>query len=418
MHILISCFGSAGDVYPFLAIGQALRQRGHEVELLASPYFQQRIEAAGLGFVQVGTLEDYQRAVADADLWHARKSFSVVWQHMQVHLRQATQTILDRARPDTVLVGSTLAWSSRMAQEKLGLPGATVHLSPSCIFSAEDPSVWPGLSGLRHLPAWLVRPIQQTIERLALDPVVLPELNTLRADFGLPPVRRVMSQWSHSPDRVICAFPDWFAAPQSDWPANNVTTDFPRWNAAPGAVLDPMLARFLQSGPPPVGITPGSAMAHGKPVFERALAACDALGLRAVVVTPYRDQLPEKLPPFARHVSYVPFDLLLPKLAAFVHHGGIGTLAQTLAAGVPQLITPFAHDQFDNALRLQKLGAGLSVAPLASMAKWTRTLHQLVGNPAIAEASHRWAVRSHEAEPAASLIAGQIEQLQPKGQTP
>ncbi|GAB3251626.1 glycosyltransferase [Chitinimonas naiadis] len=418
MHILISCFGSAGDVYPFLAIGQALRQRGHEVSLLASPYFQQRIEAAGLGYIQVGTLEDYHRAVADTDLWHPRRSFSIVWQHMRVHLRAAYQQVLDHARSDTVLVGSTLAWSSRMAQEKLGLPGVTVHLSPSCLFSAHDPAIWPGLGWLRSLPTGLVRPLQSLIERVGMDPVVLPGLNALRAELGLPPTRRVMSHWANSPQKVICAFPDWFAALQPDWPANTITTDFPRWNASTGAVLDPMLARFLQSGPPPVGITPGSAMAHGRPVFERALAACDALGLRAVLITPYRDQLPEKLPAFARHVNYVPFDLLLPKLAAFVHHGGIGTLAQSLAAGVPQLITPFAHDQFDNAARLEKLGAGRSIAPLASTGKWIKALHGLVGNEDIADACHRWALQSHGDVPAAVRIAEQIETLRPVGTQP
>lgn len=75
MHVLISCIGSASDVYPFIAIGQILRSRGHRVDLLSSPYFRDRVESAGLAFIPIGTLEDYQHAVADADLWHPRRSF-------------------------------------------------------------------------------------------------------------------------------------------------------------------------------------------------------------------------------------------------------------------------------------------------------------------------------------------------------
>ena len=100
--------------------------------------------------------------------------------------------------------------------------------------------------------------------------------------------------------------------------------------------------------------------------FERGLAACDALDLRVVIITPYRDQLPANLPASAMQVSYASFELLLPKLAALIHHGGIGTSAQCLAAGLPQLITPWAHDQFDNATRLRRLGVAKSISPLAN----------------------------------------------------
>ncbi len=152
-------------------------------------------------------------------------------------------------------------------------------------------------------------------------------------------------------------------------------------------------------------------MAHGRPVFERALVACKELGLRAVLITPYRDQLPAELPGFARHASYVPFDLLLPKLGAFVHHGGIGTSAQCLAAGVPQLVTPFAHDQFDNAARLNKLGVAGSVAPTASAGAWIGALRKLLGDAETIDACRCWAQKSREAAPAAVLIAEQIETL-------
>lgn len=239
MHVLISCVGSAGDVFPFIAIGQALRERGHRVDLLASAYFADRIASAGLGFAAIGTLDDYENAVADPDLWHPRRSFPLLWHNIERNLRDAYGKIVERAGSDAVLVGSTLAFNSRLAQETLGLPGATVHLSPSCIFSARAPAQWPGLAWLGWLPTWLTRAFLNAIERAVLDRVVLPGLNAFRAELGLPATRRVMSHWLNSPDQVICAFPAWFAAPQSDWPANSVAVDFPRWAGSTDTDLDP-----------------------------------------------------------------------------------------------------------------------------------------------------------------------------------
>lgn len=411
MHALISCIGSAGDVHPFIAIGQALRERGHRVDLLTSPYFRERVESAGLGFVPIGTLEDYEETVRNADLWHPRRGFPLIWRSIERNLRGAYRQVADRAEADSVLIGSTLAFHSRLAQEKLALRGATVHLSPSCLFSACAPAEWPGLSWLRYLPRWLVKIMLNAIERTFIDPVVLPGLNAFRAELGLPAVRQVMSHWLNSPEQVICAFPDWFAAPQSDWPKHCVTTDFPRWRESVSAVLDHSLLQFLEAGAPPIGITPGSAMAHGRPIFERALAACDALGLRIVIVTPYRDQLPATLPASAMHVSYASFELLLPKLAALIHHGGIGTSAQCLAAGIPQLITPWAHDQFDNVSRLRRLGVAKSIGPLANTNAWTRALRQLVHDDKVSTNCRRLAQSISCDTPASTRIVEQIEKL-------
>lgn len=412
MHILISCFGSAGDVHPFIAIGQTLKARGHAVEVLTSPFFRERIARAGLDFVPVGTVEDYQQAVDNPLLWDARRAFDVVWEGMRPRLAEAYERVRERVRPDTVLVGSTLAWSARMAQEKLGLPLATVHLAPACLFSALEPAVWPGMGWMRRAPTWLVRAVMAAVDKWEFDRKVLPDLNRLRAELQLPPTQRVLSTWMHSPDKVICAFPDWFAMPQADWPPHSVATGFPLLAAAGGAVLDPMLERFLSSGPAPVVFTPGSAMAHGRDFFARALAACDALGRRAVFVTPYRDQLPAALPPSVRHAAYVPFDLLAPRAAVFVHHGGVGTSAQCLAVGVPQVVVPRAHDQFDNGARLARLGVAAVVRPDAPPADWARALMHLSSDATVAAACNEMAGKMAASRPL-EQIANEIERLRP-----
>jgi UDP:flavonoid glycosyltransferase YjiC (YdhE family) len=92
--------------------------------------------------------------------------------------------------------------------------------------------------------------------------------------------------------------------------------------------------------------------------FRMAAEACETLGRRGVLITKYAEQLPAELPAGVRHFEYIPFSKVLPSAAAFVHHGGIGTTGQALAAGVPQFVTPFNHDQPDNAERVRRLGAG------------------------------------------------------------
>ena len=414
MHILISCVGSAGDVHPFIAIGQVLARRGHEVELVTSPHFASRIEAAGLTCTPVGTEADFEHVVHHADLWNPRSCFPVLWQAIAQRLVEAHSLLVARAQPGrTVLVGSTLAIPVRLAQETHGLPAAMVHLSPVCMWSAQAPAVLPGLGDLSGWPPALVRLIQSVVERSFIDRVVAPGFDRIRQDLGLPPVRRLLSRWIHSPQRVVCAWPDWFSPKQSDWPAQAVTTGFARWSGTQGQSLAPALLDFLNAGPAPIGFTPGSAMAQGRDFFARAVASSAALNQRALLITPYADQLPNPLPPHAHAVSYAPFDALLPRLAALVHHGGIGTTAQALAAGLPQAVLPFAHDQFDNATRLVKCGVALRLTARSSVRQWTDSLDRLQNDASIAAACQRHAELMANDGDAADHIADQIGSLQP-----
>jgi UDP:flavonoid glycosyltransferase YjiC (YdhE family) len=119
-------------------------------------------------------------------------------------------------------------------------------------------------------------------------------------------------------------------------------------------------------------------MRFAKPYFAAAVEALQAVGRRGVLLTPYAEQLPGALPAGIVHFDYVPLGQLLPRAAALVHHGGIGTAAQGLAAGTPQLVMPLAHDQPDNADRLRRLGVGRELRPKSfSAANVARELQAL-----------------------------------------
>ena len=127
--------------------------------------------------------------------------------------------------------------------------------------------------------------------------------------------------------------------------------------------LAPDLSSFISDGEPPIVFTPGTAMKHADRFFQASIQASMELGRRALLITRYPDQLPHRLPDGVAKATYVPFQTVLPRCAALVHHGGIGTAAQALAAGIPQLVRPMAFDQPDNAARLERLGVASSIRP-------------------------------------------------------
>ena len=95
--------------------------------------------------------------------------------------------------------------------------------------------------------------------------------------------------------------------------------------------------------------------------FHESVAAARELGVRAMLVTNFPEQVPAGLPSHVKTFGYLPFSGLLPHAALLVYHGGIGTLAQTIKAGIPHLVVPSGHDQFDNAWRIERLGLGRGI---------------------------------------------------------
>ncbi len=106
-----------------------------------------------------------------------------------------------------------------------------------------------------------------------------------------------------------------------------------------------------------------SARARQHTILRSAIEACQLLGQRGILLTQHPEQLPAQLPQGIQHFTYVPFSTVLPRALALVFHGGIGTTAQAIAAGIPQVIRPMAYDQPDTAARVEKLGIGVSLDP-------------------------------------------------------
>ena len=247
---------------------------------------------------------------------------------------------------------------------------------------------------MRGWPRWAKSAVFWMGDRVLVDPVIAPTLNALRRELGLEAVRRVYTRWNNSPQLVLGLFPEWFARHQPDWPANTKAVGFPLWDPPAAAHLSAEVNEFLDDGDPPVVFAPGSANVQAGDFFRTAVEVCERLGRRGMLMTKYPAQLPKHLPPSVRSFGFVPFSELLPRAAALVHHGGIGTCAQGLASGIPQLVMPMAYDQLDNGLRLARLGVG-QVAPRNrfKVARVSATLAPLLDSPEVASRCREYASR-------------------------
>ncbi|WP_175765241.1 glycosyltransferase [Burkholderia ambifaria] len=409
--MIVTAIGSAGDVHPLLGVARALAMRGHDVVFCTHPPFEATVRRCGFAFVPVGTASEYEAAMANPALWDPSTSFRTLWQVIAPVLRPHYDALCALTDRDTVLVGTLWAFSARFMQERHGTPYVSVQVSPSTLLSAHVPPTHPRLTIPARWPLPVKVALMTLIERQVLDRVCGPALNAVRRDLGLAPARRVLGRWLHSTDGVLCLFPDWFAPAQRDWPARLLQSGFPLFNDVATPDDDPALDAFLAAGEPPVVFTAGSTRVDHA-VYARAVAdAMRATGARGILLSPH-DAAPDGDRLLVRR--FVPMRTLLPRCRALVHHGGIGTAALAFEAGIPQVVTPFAHDQFDNAQRVATSGAGIRIDAPIDGARLGAALMRVLNEPEFAVYAERARTLINAAPNGCETAADFIERLAPK----
>jgi rhamnosyltransferase subunit B len=361
LHFVVVTIGSAGDLFPFMRVALALREGGHRVSMLGPVQHAPFVEPTGLAFHGLPADE----AVLDhPDLWHPTRGLAVVWRATRPAMAQIPAFVAALPRDQRiVLLAHPLALpeADLCRAQRPGLKVAAIYLAPSNLPTVHDPLMLGPYPVPRWVPLGARRWLWRRIGKALIDPVSLPDVNAARASHGLAPVASLIEHIVQVPDLSVTLFPEWFAPTQPDWPQPLARAGFPLFDPSPQAELSPQVARFLEEGARPVVFTPGTGNRQAAHYFRCALDACARRGLRAILLTPHRAQLPAQLPTPVLWQDYVPLRALLPHVAALVHHGGIGTTAEALRAGTPQLVVPLAHDQFDNAARVVALGAGARV---------------------------------------------------------
>jgi rhamnosyltransferase subunit B len=417
LKFVVVPMGSAGDVHPLTWLARVLMGRGHEVVMVVQAVAGDVAERAGVPFVGVGDAKDQEQVVRHPDLWHPRKAFNLIARHMPDYARTMIPAIRKQVAPErTVLVAGTLAFAARIVGERWNVPMVSVHLQPSLMMSVEEtPVMMAGGEWMTRAPRWLKRGFFG-LANLQVDWRLGRPLGRVRREVGIRErmprgMMRGGGGWWHSPDGVVCLFPEWFAKKAADWPRQAVLTRFPLYDESDVLERDEKVERFMAGGDAPVVITPGSANAQAERFIREAVGAVRKLGRRGMVVTRYPEQVPADLGAGIETFEYVPFAWVFPRAAAVIHHGGIGTTAQCLAAGVPQLIMPMAHDQPDNAARVKRMGVGDYLYPKAFRAEEiARRLKELAASAAVKKACARYRCKMGQ-QMAPGAVAELIEEM-------
>ena len=423
-RIVLATFGSLGDLHPYIAIALDLARAGHEPVIATTDYHREAVEVEGIEFapmrpsaVEMGDpVELLQR------LFHPTRGPEYLIRDLVMpHVRGAYED-LDRACTHAdLIVTHPLAFTGRLVAEKRAIPWRSTVLSPLSLMSSVDPPLFgpaPWLLWLRKLGLAPYRAVFGLVKR-AVAAWEAP-LHALRADLGLPRMPPAQFEGQYAPEGNLALFSSVLAEPASDWPPNTTICGFPPYDGKRiDAALERELDAYLEAGPPPIVFTLGSSVSmFATRFFENAIEAARRLARRAVLVT---GQDPSH---YAATITaagladgaikvfrYLPYSKVFPHAALNVHHGGVGTLAHALAAGKPQLITPVAFDQPDNARRAARLGLSRAVAfGKLDADRMTAALRKLLESPSytMRAAAVARIVREEEQEPRAAALLARV----------
>ena len=366
-RIVFATFGSLGDLHPYIAVARELRQRGHRPLLASFEEHREAVEVAGVEFAPMRpALSAFgERTAMMEQLFHPWRGPELMVRGIFIpHVRESYQDLARACRGADLLVTHPLAFAGPLLAQKEGLRWVSTALSPMTLFSAIDPPLFPAAPWMHWARRLGVAPYRLLfrIPRAMVHRWERP-LREFRAELGLPATDAITQfEGQHSPRLNLALFSRVLAAPQPDWPVNTVVCGFPRYDGVPPDThVQAELESFLASGEPIVFGLGSSAVMVAGDFWRAAIEAAQRLKRRAMLLTGSPPEDLGAVPPTVKAFQYLPYSAVFPRALAIVHSGGIGTLAQALAAGRPQLIVPVAFDQPDNARRAVKLGVARSI---------------------------------------------------------
>jgi UDP:flavonoid glycosyltransferase YjiC (YdhE family) len=392
-RVLLATFGSLGDLHPSIAMGLALKARGHVARVATSSDYRAAVLAAGLEFAPVapaladlGTPQELARRLADP----LRATQRMVKELLMPHLRASHQQLRAAAADADLLISHPLTFMVQVVAAEQGKPWLATVLAPASFLSRDDPPAMLPINSMqiaRRIGPWLydllMHSIRATVRRWEQP------LHDYRRELGLPATQQVMvMEGQFSPLGTLALFDAPLMRPQPDWPPHTHICGTPLFD---GTVAEPtvlaQLQEFLAAGTPPIVFALGSsAVWLGGEFWPAAVIAATQLGRRAILITGSASLA--QLPPSVRAFEYLPYSHVFPHACAVVHQAGIGTLSQALRAGRPQLITPVWFDQPDNAARAVKLGVARTLPfRRVTAARLAQQLRLLLADPAYANAA-------------------------------
>jgi len=374
MQITLSSFGTLGDLFPYLALGRALRDRGHKV-VMAIPggllAYAQRARLDALPCYTHHGREHVKASAAGFDHWPADLAAAVTEPEAQTRakteaeqgkwqasfdLKARIQDLVAACKNAELLVCHSLVAGEPVAAEIAGIPCVQAEVAPERLWQGRFRSFLAELEGKSPLKSLSARKYFEWLQRH-------------RRETGLPETPR--SGWDGyfwSVPTLLAASP-LFLAPldTSGWKAELCGFwfyDDPEdctWKP------DPELAAFVERIPAPLVVSFSSLpLVEPDRILALHVEAARQIGRPLVVLTGWSGLEESAGLPWGGDVlvrGFLPQDWLFARAAAVIHHGGIGTIARALRNACPMLVEPWGNDQFFNALLVLKNGVGVAAHP-------------------------------------------------------
>jgi sterol 3beta-glucosyltransferase len=376
MRILLLTIGTRGDVQPFIALGQRLKQNGHDVALCTSSSFSSFVERQGLeyrylnnDFVELAQGETGRRAMEESGglvgrlrwMAEAARLFKPIF-------RKTLREEWEVAQDAEVIIHNPQSVGGFHIAEALGVPGIMADALPTWVPTGAFPSFtvpdiklgkWYNRLTYRLLPLMTGSMFGGVVKQWRSETLKLPP----RSRFG-----GELAQTDGRPVPVLYSFSRHVLPPPADWPEHINVTGYWVLDETHDWHPSPELLNFLDAGPPPVFVGFGSMGGRDPARTTRlVLEALARAGQRGLLVTGWGGLETEKLPETVFKVENAPYSWLFPRMAAVVHHGGAGTTGAGLQAGKPTVICPFVADQPFWGKRVAALGAGPPPIPQSNL---------------------------------------------------
>jgi vancomycin aglycone glucosyltransferase len=377
MRILLASHGTRGDVQPIVALGSALKARGHIVRLVVPSNFVAWVRGFGLDAYSDGVDVEALLRASGAGL----QSLNWQLQYLSNNTPLFFEPVARVSEGCEIIVGAGLQFAAASVAQWRNVPYAHAVFCPCAMPSSAAP---PPNVHTQTLPRWINRLLWRAGTPLA-DFAMRAPINRGRATLGLEALNNPVSQLLEG--RTILASDRDLGPLPEDAPKSAVSTD--AWVMEEPGELDARVEAFLKEGSAPVYIGFGSMIAPRAPeLVTQAVAAVRAVGRRAIIAGGWAS-----LETHVREAGDVitldnaPHSLIFPRVAAAVHHGGAGTTTAAARAGVPQVLLPHILDQYYWAHRIQVLGLGPPALPIdqVSVEALSNRISRAVNDPVIRE---------------------------------
>lgn len=275
---------------------------------------------------------------------------------------------IEEKGPD-IVVSHAIELGAQWAARKYGIPYVTLSTTPWIWFSKDDPVI----VDKRRLPAWMNAVVLHGLTGVS-EFYFSVSIRKLRRRFQLPRGYGILKSFFGESVLNLGCWSALFRPETRDDPVNSFISGFTIERQRDPERMPKAMVDWLSQDSPPLMVGLGTtARWQGGHLYQAVAEACAALKKRCLLIGPELKEF-EDLKSGIRTVPEIPFQEVFPSACVLAHHGGLGTTAQALLAGCPQLVVPFAHDQFYNAARVKRLGAGLSLPSKKISEKAVRNL--------------------------------------------